>query len=92
MNILVESMTKILAASGYVIRVWREQSDIQDEYNNTDLYTAVYRHQAKNAQDGNSICIKPTVLIKELLELGRVNAVEIVDKGGVGVVAYKNWP
>jgi len=92
MDILVESMTKILSVDGYIIRVWREEADISEKHENSDLYCAVHSHQAKKAQNGDVICMKPKELIKELLLLDRVNAVEIVDKGGAGTVVYNSWP
>ena len=78
-----------------VIRVWREETEIKDNYDNTDIAQAV-----------NKIVPAlhtPSRLIPLIAAMPRVNAVSVLrsngrgddgkpNPGGDGVVFYNDWP
>lgn len=79
---VIESMTRIVKHP-WVIRVWREESDLQDRYDNSDIILMLDEQYADY----------PTKIAEAVLEMPRVNAVEVVDRiKGDGVVVYKDWP
>lgn len=76
---LIESMTKIVIGE-YSIRVWRAEEELKGFYENKDIFQAFH--------------LGATLIesIKKISELPRVNAVEVVDGSGDGVVYYTDWP
>lgn len=64
------------------VRVWRAEDKIQDEYDTNDIQALVYSQKHWTSSS----------LAKALLQLSRVNAVEVKDAFGNGVVLYKEWP
>lgn len=81
MNILAESMTK-LHWRGLAIRVWREETSIESAPDNKDLVEAVENSPSKLGNE----------LAASILRVDRVNAVEILDSNGNGIVLYRDWP
>lgn len=82
MNILRESMTKV-SYNSWTIRVWRE-IELGKTENRTEI-----RNRAVDA----TLCHKTEEEIaKYVLELDRVNAVEVLNFKGEGEVLYRDWP
>lgn len=83
----VES-TKEFKIDGFTVRIWRDEdrTQVKDEYNNEDLYEVA---QKLCPRDGWSSASKLAVLIASQ---PRVNAVQVKDAAGDGVVIYVNWP
>lgn len=67
------------------VRVWREETRVKDDYtlDNQDLQAAVHGFWP-NPHLGELALL--------LLRLERVNAVEVKDESGNGVVLYREWP
>ncbi len=85
MNLLLESMTP-LKVCGYYVRVWRQES-LNHPINNADLVDAaddLSMELMSGATDGT--------IARRLIELPRVNAVEVLDGEKRGVVLYRDWP
>lgn len=80
MSKLRESMTP-LKYGIYSVRIWR-QEELTGPIDNYDLIDALGKYEVASGQD----------LADLLIELPRVNAVEVLDPKGVGVVLYQNWP
>lgn len=86
----IESVTSLkVHISGLEVRVWREESDY--DYRTSpiaqdDLHEALIE-KLTNENAGNRKAIADI-----LFEVERVNAVEVKDKEGNGIVLYKNWP
>jgi len=81
MNLLYESMTRIQWGA-WTIRVWR-QFEAGDVVDNGDIHEVV-ESEVRLAWAGD--------VVKRILKLDRVNAVELVDASGNGTVVYKDWP
>lgn len=65
----IESVTRIVKHP-WVIRVWREETDLQEHYDNADIILALddmYADLAKN-------------LAEKIMEMPRVSTVEVVDR------------
>lgn len=76
-------------ARGWTMRVWREEpKDKQFEANQTlpdpDIQARI--------NSAVQFPLSPYDLALRVLELERVNAVEVVDTVGAGEVLYKDWP
>lgn len=89
MEIYLESMTKLVHKvepwKELTIRCWRQEENYTPETNH------------KNAKDiGVALSKLATKDLKEiaewLLQIDRMNAVEVIDQGGFGIVLYKDWP
>jgi hypothetical protein len=80
MSKLRESMTP-LKYGIYSVRIWR-QEELTGSFDNQDLIDAAAQYEIASGQD----------LADLLIELPRVNAVEVLDPKGFGVVLYQNWP
>ena len=84
MNVLVESMTKIVRGL-YTIRIWREEKEyfslIETTKDLNNKFEMIWFDD-----------IKISTLSRALLEIDKVNAVEVLDKDGAGIVYYKDWP
>lgn len=78
----IESITPI-AGVDVRVRVWREEPKICSAYDVSDLIAAVGRESWK---------IRRLELVERLVACGRVNAVEITDLAGHGIVVYPEWP
>jgi hypothetical protein len=75
----------------YVIRVWRDESELKESYDFTDLRYEinrfVYRYGAETATKAD--------FAEMLIKMDRVAAVEVCDApewGSQGIVLYREWP
>ena len=86
-NTLFESMTRFrVTTTGAIIRCWRQE----DGYS-AEIVENTRREIDEVLQAAN--ITKPTAAGAEmLLEIDRMNAVEILDGSGNGLVVYKDWP
>jgi hypothetical protein len=80
MTILIESMHK-LDIGPYAVRIWREEP----------VGYVWSPEDAVELPSFESPYVR-TEIAAALLELPRVNAVEVLDRRGHGVVFYRNWP
>lgn len=92
MNIYLESMTKVIFSpmpwKQFIIRCWRQESFVDnetDDRNRTDIYGVLALLDERDKKDRS-------VIAKKLLELELMNAVEVIEENGNGVVLYKDWP
>jgi hypothetical protein len=82
MGQIIESMTRVSLSGGRVVRVWREETKLKSVYENNDVTLAII----SNSQ------LPQDKLAEHVCKLDRVNAVEVVDYKGDGVVYYPSWP
>lgn len=82
----VESMTRIKLGC-YTIRVWRDRTElpVYERYDDDDLNEIVRSF-------GPVIDYDKSILLKTLSSVPGVNAVELIDRDGNGVVIYPSWP
>ncbi len=85
MTILRESMTKF-PLLGCMFRVWREEVTKPPFYDSRDEVLSEARRLRQQPM------INEWGLAEGLLNLDRVNAVEVLDSNGEGMVCYKDWP
>jgi len=78
---VIESMTKILVGS-FIVRVWRSEKEVSNDYNNHDLVVRALSVQPVSRES----------LVEALSVMPRVAAIEVVNQYGNGVVAYVEWP
>lgn len=86
MSIYIESMTKF-SLPGLKIRIWREEKETPEDPGTFDK-----PYDLQEAMDRLDVHKSFYEMAKELLEIERVNAVEILDPAGDGIVIYKDWP
>ena len=67
----------------FVVRVWREEENLQQFYELDDL---------RNAELSMHGEIDATVVSRAFHRCGRVTAVEVLDHRGNGSVTYTVWP
>ena len=92
MNILKESMTRLVLDSNYV-RIWREETEhITNESHKQINEMACNIWRDLFIANGRQYNIDREKLAMNILSLDRVNAVEVVDFRGNGAVYYKDWP
>ena len=92
MELYYESMTKVVFQlqpwEQLVIRCWRQETDYQegktDNENTTDVLRAL---KEISKEEANKLSIA-----KHLINLDRMNAVEVLDAQNSGPVVYKDWP
>ena len=86
---IIESMTTIHAGE-WLIRIWREEEAAPpplEGYPNQDLQA-----MAMSKTYGSKEMPTCFMVAEALAELPRVNAVEVKDAFGNGVVIYTDWP
>jgi hypothetical protein len=84
---VVESMTKMMAA-GYVVRIWRDETGngSPKDWRNEDLIDmAIELDELKPPATMELVAAKYAAML-------RVNAVEILDTSGCGILVYPDWP
>lgn len=79
---VIESMTRIPLSGGRVVRVWREESSLSKEYDTGDIQGCVVLNST----------LPQNKLVEAILRLPRINAIEVIDMKGNGVVYYTDWP
>lgn len=82
MNILFESMTRI-EWRGFFVRVWREEPT-RKQTDNHGLRWKV-RGILDDAQATEDA-------VEQILDLPYVNAVELLNSHGDGLIGYRDWP
>lgn len=89
-KLLCESMTE-WNVPGFRVRVWREESTAFDSeerlYSRGEVIEAIDRL----VESTQYRTMFPDV-VRKLIELDRVNAVEWTDIDGCGEVLYRDWP
>lgn len=80
---VIESMTRI-ARHGYTFRIWRKEESVEGQHDNSDLrwVFALKKITPKNVRE----------FAVKLAQMPRVNAVEVVDGNGNGILIYPEWP
>ena len=79
---IIESMTRITLPNKTYIRVWRQEFELKDSYDNDDLSVVA----------NLSIHLTPSKIAEKICELPRINAVEVLGADGAGVLIYPDWP
>lgn len=90
MDILIESMTRVRTTfkniwEEAIVRCWRQESD----YGKAVAEATRKEIEAVIKESGKDV--DAFTLAKKLLEMDRMNAVEVLT-GGDGPVIYKDWP
>lgn len=87
--ILFESMTRFTELPGLTVRCWREENDY-----NSDIETATYEEIRVEIDklNENPHLLSRVGIATTLLNIDRMNAVEVLDINGDGCVVYKDWP
>lgn len=86
MKVLIESMTRIeMRKPNVVIRVWRQEESFDTMNRHSTQGDVMNALSATELNGFNEIA-------SAVLALERVNAVEVLDQYGDGVVLYKDWP
>jgi hypothetical protein len=83
---IVESMTQVDCVGGLRVRAWRDEGEVKDVYDNSDVRRAVELTVRMCRGRAN---IREVALT--LMQLERVSAVEVTQHGN-GVVLYAEWP
>lgn len=86
---VIESMTTINGPFGSVARIWRAEDEVKDYYNNGDLSICFFEHMDMSGRDVHA---RLTAAAQALARMPRVNAVEVKDGSGNGIVLYREWP
>jgi len=84
MKIYVESISRIHFKNKYRIRCWRKE---KPGFSHTDTLKDIRKIVAEFEET-----MLPQQMAQQLLEIKRMNAAEVVNTKGYGVVLYKNWP
>lgn len=74
------------------MRVWRQEEEIKEQYNNADISLVLtYASKSIGAEETTG---PPPIeyVVRTLAALPRINAVEILNEIGNGVVIYPDWP
>jgi hypothetical protein len=87
---VIESMTRV-EIPGYTVRVWREVDDIESTYAcHTQIDDQINEYWNDCSSDPRRFNLND--LIYKIEQLGRINAIEIINRYGNGVVYYPEWP
>lgn len=66
-----------------VVRVWRDEEEVREHYDNSDLEQCLEDNRDKKRHD----------IARAVAAMPRVNAVEVKELGsGMGVLIYREWP
>lgn len=82
---VIESMT-IVEILGLRVRVWRDEEVLQNTYDNSDIVRKVQSFPI------TGIATDKVGIVRTVLQMDRVTAIEITDERGVGPVVYREWP
>lgn len=89
MEIYIESMGKffhrVAPWSTYTIRLWRQESNYDDKNSEESIKAAADAIKDLKTEDKKEIA-------EAILKVDRMNAVEVLDGTGNGVIFYKDWP
>jgi hypothetical protein len=96
MEILIESMTRLVIMPSpsrqFIIRLWRQEEKYSDEIRQQTLLQAAALAEGFTYPMHGKVMADKFEVAKVLLGMDRMNAVEVVDESGEGVVVYKDWP
>jgi hypothetical protein len=84
MKIYIESVSRVHFKNKYRIRCWRKE---KTGYSHADTLRDIRKVTAHFKET-----MLPYQMAKQLLEIKRMNAAEVVNTKGYGVVLYRNWP
>lgn len=81
---ILESMTKVYLDDGTVVRVWRQEPLEYEpsESTNNSLKDLVFTLEG----------MPPRKMADVLISQPDINAVEVLDDNGNGIVLYSEWP
>lgn len=79
---IIESMFKVCLPNGMTIRVWRNETELRSTYDNNDI----------NIVANLNTHLQLHEMAELVCKLPRVNAVEVLDAYGDGVLIYPDWP
>lgn len=79
---VIESMTRVPLSGGRVVRVWREEASLLKEYDTGDIQGCIILNST----------LPQNKLVDAIMKLPRINAIEVIDIKGNGVVYYAEWP
>ena len=79
---IIESMTRVTLPNKMYIRVWRQENELKSTYDNSDIYTLCKLNTY----------MSPEQLAEKICTLSRINAVEVLDADGSGLLIYPDWP
>ena len=89
MAAVIESMTRV-ERGPYIVRIWRQEEVIVDKdtlkdgYDNDDVRLVILRIPWTS--------LNPKRIVEEVVKLPRINAVEVINRQGDGIVYYPDWP
>jgi hypothetical protein len=93
-EILIESMTRftfrLSPGKFYNIRMWRQEKAYSDS-SSVEVYD-IARKLLENQKHWFKDKTSKSEVAQALLQVDRMNAVEVLDEMGDGVVMYKDWP
>jgi hypothetical protein len=79
----IESTANMIAGK-YLVRIWRHEPQLCDEYNNEDVWDAVRQY---------SPTMEKSALADLIAHMPRITAVEVQDRSSrQGIVLYVEWP
>lgn len=86
-ELLIESMTKVIYGP-YAIRVWRQEDSANIEFSQQEVRTIVLNYLGNNHPVFSLYSLAHIFI--DLID--RLNAIEILNKNGDGIVVYNGWP
>ncbi len=86
MEIYVESV-KSYECGPWKVRVWRKEEDVKliDDNDDMDVLEIIKKAEKFVTPSRSNLAVN-------VLNLEKVNAVEVKDETGFGVVLYRDWP
>lgn len=90
---VVESMTRVELTDGRVVRVWRDETALPHE-TEADWIEIAYRNRLNLAGPIADLLanVPSNEVARRVATMKRVNAVEVLEKDGSGVLVYPEWP
>jgi hypothetical protein len=79
---IIESMTRVTLPNKMYIRVWRQENELKATYDNNDIHRLCKLNTY----------MSPEQLAEKVCTLPRINAVEVLDADGSGLLIYPDWP
>ena len=90
---VIESMTTI-RLNNLIVRVWRDEIEVKDLYENHDLIhgNPYLTSVIAEFNEGADRQLSPGRVARGIAMAARVSAVEVKDHAGNGIVIYTQWP
>lgn len=91
---VVESMTRVTLADGRTVRVWRDEEPTHILPSYVDLNQRLIDRIHEMANPASPLRDTPSSadMAHAISKIARVNAVEILEPDGNGVLIYPEWP